>query len=1137
MIEVQLLGPFRVELDGHEVDLGTPKQVALAAALAVRSPAVVSRDRLIDDLWGEDPPSSAGSTFAGYLSNLRRAIEPNRSRGSEPTVIVTRRPGYVLEVPADAIDLHRFRALVARASSSASDGGAVEQLDDALALVRGPVLADVRGEFSMANIATQIDEEVLQARELRFELMVREGVARPAQIEAVVADHPLRERLRGLLARALYQDGRQAEALGALAETRAMMLEELGLEPGPELQSLETDILNHAPSLRPGRSPEPVAPINPNSAGAPLEAHRQSDPVVGRGREMAMIAQAFDDLDDGRGTLMVISGDTGTGKSHLALQIVDEAKRRGAVTGSGIYTDAAGRPPLSAWNDARRAIADQLGDRLFEITPPELIVSALEFVGGDIRGTFTDEVLSSPEELQRFLDIMRSSAVHMSKHEKLVILLDDFHWADEVSLAAIESWGRGVEESAILLVVTYRHDEFLKLPNSARWLRAISGAPRTVRLDLGGLDERGVRDLAALCGLDGLTASQISELESRTGGNPLFVTHLCRLSVETGTPVLSANLPDEVLAVVKERLSQLSPDLVAVLATASLAESSISPEIDADVLELDPDDVDDRMLEAVAEGLVVHDTSTPGNYRFANALVRETLSTTIGPRRRARLHARLGEALLTRFPSDPTVTIAAARHFCLGARAGTAQKGAALALQAGQQSIESFGHSTAYSILSMGLHALTFEREPDPSQRLELLKWRGRAGQALGEHDGALSDLLEAFRLAMALDDPVAATEVALVVREGTGLLRATSSWNPGPTALSMLSDAIGGLRSKPETQASRPALLADVLSAQAADGIAGSSLSTPDVAHLEALSSEAEGLVADHDGRVLSEVLLRRCFTTWLTTAPADQLNHLDRVVDVSVEHGHMEVELMARALACTAEIELGETERARERLAVGDERALRLGCPPSRNMLAGMPRVLLSATGRSVDAEASALGEIDGLRAAGPTLTDDLCTAVICSRFIRGDMEGALDEDMWSGLSLTNRPSTASTRALIYAEVGNLADARSALDVFEHRAHVQTETSRYTGLGWAAALAVRSLLGDVAEARELYERLSVMVGRLIIPGPGLFYVLPADFFLGLGALTLDLDAEAEGHFSTATKWAERVGSWETLKHIERVA
>lgn len=1132
MLEVELLGPCRFVVDGEQIDLGTPKQTALAAAIAARFPAVVSRDRLIDDLWGERPPASVGSTFAGYLSNLRRSLEPARRSGEDPSVLVTRRPGYVLEVPPSAVDLVQFRSLVSEADQLEASS-AIELIERALRLVKGPAMENARSTASLEALASRIDEEVVAAGTRRFELLVDNGLARPEEIQETIEEHPFREHLRALHARALYQQGRQADALRAVASAREMMAEELGLDPSPELRQLEIDLLEQATSLLPA-PPDGVAAPQPSAepVAVPVPA---SDPIFGREREMTVIHQALDDLAAGKGTLLLISGEIGTGKSHLLLQLLDEADRRGMTTGAGIYTAAAGRPPLSAWNDARRTIATKLGPRLAEITPPELLEAGLEFVGGDIQGDFSGSALYQVDRLHKFLDVMRASAWHMSQHERLVIALDDFHLADDVSFAAVESWGRAVENSAVLLVATYRELDLLDVPGCERWLRTITSAPRTRRISLAGLNERATGELAASLGVT-LSRPELTQLHQRTDGNPLLVSQLGRLAVsEAAANPLAAELPRELLSVVRQRLSQTESGVIDVLTTASLAESSINPEIDAVVLDLDPDVVDDRMLQAVADGFLVHDPSVPGNYRFANALTREALASSIGPRRRARLHASLGDALVASDALDSEATIAAARHYCLGARSGTAQKGAELALLAGQQSIEASGYSTAYSIFTLGLDAMAFDASIDVGLKLELLRWRGLAGQAIGLGSTALTDQLDAFGIAKELDDPVAGAEVALAAREGSGTLRARLSWNPGPPSRAMLRDAAATLRSDPPDE--RPALLPDLLSACACDGLAGSSLDDAnDMTELVALADEAVEIARSDCEPFLPDALIRRALSGWFTTAPAALLHMVDQAIEAAVEQDNLDIEMMARSLGCTLNIELADIEQAEQRLAVGNERVELARLSATRNSLVGLPATLLSVTGRPAEAEGLARGHLERAQAMGPYSADRFELAVVASRFLAGPIHADNLSELWPADVAERRPSLAAVSALLHVEAGLAEAARHELERFEHREHLRTETAPHNGLGWAAALATRAHLGDLDETAELYQRLSALAGRQIIPGFGAFYFLPVDYFLGLGAVTLSEHKLADEHFTRAVKWAEKVGSRQTIDRVEHV-
>ena len=205
---------------------------------------------MIDELWGERPPESAANVLHTYISHLRRTLEPGRRRGVDG-LIVTRPPGYLLRLEPGQLDLHRFEELVHEARSTGDPAQALVTLSEALALWRGPPLQEFAFDgFARAEIS-RIEELHLAAVERRIELELalgRDG-DRVAELEALVAAHPLRERLLGQLMLALYRAGRQAEALEVYRTTRRRFADELGIEPGTELQELHRAILNHDASL------------------------------------------------------------------------------------------------------------------------------------------------------------------------------------------------------------------------------------------------------------------------------------------------------------------------------------------------------------------------------------------------------------------------------------------------------------------------------------------------------------------------------------------------------------------------------------------------------------------------------------------------------------------------------------------------------------------------------------------------------------------------------------------------------------------------------------------------------------------------------------------------------------------------
>jgi DNA-binding SARP family transcriptional activator len=240
-LRIGVLGEMTAARDGESVDLGGPRQRAVLALLVLARGDVVPADRLADALWGEEIPPSATSALQAYVSHLRRRLEPDRGPRDRQSVIARQGPGYALRVADDAVDAWEFERLLLRAGTAESADAARSMLDRALALWRGPAYADHIGapwaDAESARLAGLRDV----AREQRLEARLGTGEAAVLvpEIEAMVAEDPLREERWRLLVLALYRSHRQADALAALRRARTTLADELGVDPGPALRSLE----------------------------------------------------------------------------------------------------------------------------------------------------------------------------------------------------------------------------------------------------------------------------------------------------------------------------------------------------------------------------------------------------------------------------------------------------------------------------------------------------------------------------------------------------------------------------------------------------------------------------------------------------------------------------------------------------------------------------------------------------------------------------------------------------------------------------------------------------------------------------------------------------------------------------------
>ena len=255
-MEFRLLGPLEVEGEHGVVPLGSGKQRSLLASLLLRANQSVSRASLIDDLWGDEPPSSAAHSVEVYVSRLRKTLHEAGGDGA----LATRGNGYLLQVGAGESDAARFEKLLEQAGSAEPEQEA-SLFREALALWRGPALADVELAGSARAAAQHLDEQRLVALEERTEadLALERHRQVVGELQALVAQHPLRERLRSQHMRALYGSGRQADALDSYRDSQRA-LAELGLEPSPELRALQRQILNHDPALRAASAETQPAP-------------------------------------------------------------------------------------------------------------------------------------------------------------------------------------------------------------------------------------------------------------------------------------------------------------------------------------------------------------------------------------------------------------------------------------------------------------------------------------------------------------------------------------------------------------------------------------------------------------------------------------------------------------------------------------------------------------------------------------------------------------------------------------------------------------------------------------------------------------------------------------------------------------
>jgi DNA-binding SARP family transcriptional activator len=445
-MEYRILGPLEA-LDGERrLPLGGARRRSVLALLLLHGNEALSRDVIIDHLWGDQPPTTAAKVLQNCVSALRKELP-----GGADT-LRTMSGAYSLALGPDELDRDRFGRLVSEGRAALAEeqhGEAAALLRQALDLWRGAPLSDFAYERFAQEEITRLEELHIAAVEDRIDADLGLGHHEEVtpELEALVTRHPLRERLRLQLMLALYRDGRQAEALEAYRAARRAMLAELGLEPGRALQDLERAILEQDPALE-GPAPRAAAPSHPSGV---RPGRLAASPLLGRAEELALLQAGLDDAIAGRGRLFVLVGAAGSGKTRLADEVGSAAKQRGGRILWGRGWDGGGAPAYWPWTQALRD------------------------AGRTVPAPKADDASDRFQFFETVTEVLRETA----SEQPLLLVLDDLQAADEGSIVLLEFVAAELPEMAVLVLAlgrpeTPRLDELSR--HSTQTLRLAQGS-------------------------------------------------------------------------------------------------------------------------------------------------------------------------------------------------------------------------------------------------------------------------------------------------------------------------------------------------------------------------------------------------------------------------------------------------------------------------------------------------------------------------------------------------------------------------------------------------------------------------------------------------------------------------------------
>jgi DNA-binding SARP family transcriptional activator/tetratricopeptide (TPR) repeat protein len=1090
-MEFRILGPLEVVFEGHALEFAGAKQRALLAVLLLDANNVVSTDRLIDALWEDDPPENAQKALQVHVSGLRKVL--GRSR------VETRGAGYALVLGDDELDLFEFLRL-----------REVGRPAEALSIWRGAPLSGLGYQrFAQAEIARLEDLRLVCLEErIDQDLSAGRHAELTGELERIVKEYPLRERLRGQLMLAFYRSGRQAEALDAYQQTRATLVEGLGIEPSRELRELHQAILNQDPALD-------------HAVSQPADRESAHRTFVGRERELAQLLDGLDDAFVGRGRLFLLVGEPGIGKSRLADELMAQARARGARVLVGRCWEAGGAPAYWPWVQSLRAYVRDLEPAAASAQLGSGAADLAQLLP-ELRELLPDLADLAPLEVEsarfRLFEAVTGFLVAASRIKPLVLVLDDLHAADEPSLLLLQFLTRDVADSRLLVVGAYRDIDPTPARSLTSVLAELEREPITRSLPLRGLSREDVVRFVELVSGEAPSDELVTLIHEETAGNPFFIgeiVHLLaeegRLAEETGPLII----PQTVRDVIARRLSHLSEPCYQLLVLASVLGREFAPAVLARVAEVTEDELLETLDEAMA-ARVVSDVpgGAAGRLRFAHVLIRDTLYEGLTTARRVRLHRLVVVTLESGRTSDAAEL---AHHAIAGS---DFDRGVAYARRAGDRAIELLAYEEAVRLYGTALEALDLADPSNDELRCDLLIVAAEARIRGGDAAAAKTMFLEAGTIARRL-----------------GLARHLARAALGYSGRIVWARPSGDERLVPlleEALAALPAAEVDLRVLLLAR-LAGALRDEPARERRDAFSREALELARQSGSpAAVAYALDARAHAIIAPDTISECLELSSELREAAIKAADRERVVASHMLRVHAQLIIGDVADAEANLAEAYRIATELRQPVQVWLLTANKAMLALATGRLEEAEelmaaALPLGERAQPEHAIPH--DRL------QRFTLGCFRGELDESEPELCALAAeypaRPVFRCAYANCLARLGRLTETTQLLEALapDDFAALPFDQEWLFAIGLLADTCVR--VEDEEKAQALYS-LASSYGALNAVDVAEGFMGSISRYLGLLAGQLGRVEEAAAHFEQALEMNERMGARPWLAYAQ---
>lgn len=629
-----LLGPTAVVREGQPLALGGFRQRTVLAALLLSANRSIGLDSLVEQVWPHSPPAKPIASLRAYIANLRRILADEQRSDR----VVTDHGGYRLKLGTDTLDTDIFERLGTQSRRLLDDGdhlGASTIAVQALGMWRAAPLADLRDHDWLQDEIRRLESVRADVVEARYEAELRLGGGGEliAGLQSEIDANPLREALWGQLMVALHRAGRRADALQTFQFLRATLRDELGVSPSATVERLAEGILTESAELEWKPSPAAVTVLRQRTFGGG---------IYGRERELAQLRDSLLTASRGRGHIAVLAGESGVGKTAIALEIANLADHLGFSTAWVGHAAGLRTPPAWEWSQVIRALdAGSGAPALTELDPAQ-------------------DGFAHPEAIA-------NRVVEFARSRPTLIVLDDLHRGDGATFDVLDVVAALVHRLPLMILATWQDGSGERPVDELRSeLDMVLCRSDITQLHLRGITRSATGRLIE--SVSGIVPDPhlVAAFEARTGGNPLYIKELTKLLTDSGAldsttrTISGADVPDAVLGIVRRRTASLSPDTRTALLVAALLGAEFSAAMVAAALGLSAAQAARALEPAQRIGLIAADG--PGRHRFSHTIARDSIAAQETSVAHESVHAAIARAYALRGAIAIEEQFAAADH-------------------------------------------------------------------------------------------------------------------------------------------------------------------------------------------------------------------------------------------------------------------------------------------------------------------------------------------------------------------------------------------------------------------------------------------------------------------------------------------